>query len=294
MNLSTSQVAAIEVTVSPALAGYPPGSCYGPRTLTDFELVWLVAGSARWRSVGGDRGSPGSAPGDVLGLGPGDMLLIPPGTRDEFRWDREVPTQHGYVHFGADPGPAAEPLLRRGQLHGPAGGLLEFLLWLGEVQGPGWRERAGELVALIASVLTAGPLPEPPKPEPAALAAALGYVCRQWASAMRPLPLHQLAAAAHVSPSYLSRVFRARYGCGPGTALELVRLSRARTMLTRSNLTVVAVARACGFADPLYFSRRFRAAYGIAPTVYRDNPAAAVPSDPPGLRALARRLPPGL
>ena len=58
MNLSASQAAAIEVTASPALAGYPPGACYGPRTLADFELVWLVAGSARWRSVGGGRGSP--------------------------------------------------------------------------------------------------------------------------------------------------------------------------------------------------------------------------------------------
>ena len=203
------------------------------------------------------------------------MLLIPPGTRDEFRWDREVPTQHGYVHFVAGPGQASEPLLRRGQLHGPAGGLLEFLLWLGEARGPGWRERAGELVALIARVLTAGPLPEPARPEPAALASALDYVCRQWTSAVRPLPLHQLAAAARVSPSYLSRLFRERYGCGPGAALELVRLSRARTMLARSNLTVAEVGRACGFADPLYFSRRFRAAHGIAPTAYRDNPAAA-------------------
>jgi AraC family transcriptional regulator len=294
VNLSASQAAAIEVTVSPALAGYPPGACYGPRTLTDFELVWLVAGSARWRSVGGDRRWLGPAPGDVFDLGPGDMLLIPPGTRDEFRWDREVPTQHGYVHFGADPGPASEPLLQRGQLQGPVAGLLEFLLWLGEVRGPGWRERAGELVALIARVLTVGPLPEPARPEPAALAAALDYVCRQWTSAVRPLPLHELAAAARVSPSYLSRVFRERYGCRPGAALELVRLSRARTMLARSNLTVAEVARVCGFADPLYFSRRFRAAHGIAPTAYRNNPAAAAPRDPPGLRALTRRLPPGL
>jgi hypothetical protein len=30
-----------EVTISPALAYYPPGASYGPRTLSDFELVWL-------------------------------------------------------------------------------------------------------------------------------------------------------------------------------------------------------------------------------------------------------------
>ena len=209
-----------EMTISPALAYYPPGATYGPRTLTDFELVWLRTGSAQW---------------------------------------------HG-------------------------GGLLDFLLWLGETQRPGWEERVGELLAVITQVLTAGPLPEPERPEPAALTAALDYVRRQWAAAMRPLALRELAAAACVSPSYLSRVFRKQYGCGPSAALELVRLERARTMLARSNLTVSQVAAACGFADPLYFSRRFRAAHGIAPSAYRDKGAAADPPDLPGLLSLSRRL----
>jgi AraC-like DNA-binding protein len=272
-----------EVTVSPALAYYPPGTSYGPRTLTDYELVWLRTGSARWH--GGGKGAP-------LRLVPGDLLLIPPGTRDEFRWDRQVPTRHGYVHFLSGPGLASAPLLHRGQAHGPAAGLLEFLLWLGEAQRPGWRERAGELVAVIAQLLAAGPLPAPAPPEPAALAAALDYVRRQWVAAMRPLPLRELATAACVSPSYLSRVFRKQYGRGPSAALELIRLERARTMLTRSNLTISQVARACGFADPLYFSRRFRAAHGIAPRAYRDNGAAAVPAGLPALPGLARRLAP--
>jgi len=273
----------VEVTTSPALAYYPPGASYGPRTLTDFELVWLRTGSAQWH---------GSGECAHLQLAPGDLLLIPPGTRDEFRWDREVSTRHGYVHFLSDPAPVSAPLLHRGQAHGPAGGLLEFLLWLGEAERPGWRKRAGELLAVITQVLTAGPLPEPAPPEPAALSAALDYVRRQWTAAMRPLTLRELAAVACVSPSYLSRVFRKQYGCGPGAALELVRLERARTMLARSNLTISQVARACGFADPLYFSRRFRATHGIAPRAYRDNSAAAVPPDLPELPSLARRLAP--
>ena len=270
-----------EMTISPALAYYPPGASYGPRTLTDFELVWLRTGSAQWHG----RGECAH-----LQLAPGDLLLIPPGTRDEFRWDREVPTRHGYVHFRSAPGPVSAPLLHRGLAHGPVGGLLDFLLWLGETQRPGWEERVGELLAVIAQVLTAGPLPEPERPEPAALTAALDYVRRQWAAAMRPLALRELAAAACVSPSYLSRVFRKQYGCGPSAALELVRLKRARTMLARSNLTVSQVAAACGFADPLYFSRRFRAAHGIAPSAYRDKGAAADPPDLPGLLSLSRRL----
>lgn len=272
-----------EVTASPALAYYPPGTSYGPRRLTDFELVWLRTGSAQWHG-GGEHAD--------LRLRAGDLLLIPPGPSDVFRWDGQVPTRHGYVHFRADPAPASGPLLSRGQAHGPLGGLLEFLLWLGEARRPGWRERAGELVAVIVQVLTAGPLPEPARPEPAVLATALDYVRRQWTTAMRPLTLSELAAAACVSPSYLSRVFRKHYGCPPGAALELVRLERARTMLTRSNLSIGQVADACGFADPLYFSRRFRAAHAIAPSAYRRDGAGAVPPDLPALRSLARRLAP--
>ena len=267
--------------MAPSLAYYPPGASYGPRTLADFELVWLQTGSADWRA------------GQLcLRLCPGDLLLIPPGTRDDFRWDREVPTRHGYLHFRCNPGPVSAPLLCQGQAHGPIAGLLEFLTWLGEAQQPGWRERAAEVVTVIARVLTDGPLPQPARPEPAALSAALEYVRGQWAARMRPLPVRELAAAACVSPSYLSRVFRGEYGCGPGRALELVRLERARTILGRTNLTVTQVAGACGFPDPLYFSRRFRAVYRIAPSAYRDKGAPTVPAPMPRLHALARRLAP--
>jgi hypothetical protein len=49
-----------EVTISPALAYYPPGASYGPRTLTDFELVWLRTGSAQWH--GGERARISGSP----------------------------------------------------------------------------------------------------------------------------------------------------------------------------------------------------------------------------------------
>lgn len=110
---------------------------------------------------------------------------------------REAPTRHGYVHFCSDPGPASAPLLHRGLAHGPVRGLLDFLLWLGETQRPGWEERVGELLAVISQVLTAGPLPEPARPEPAALTAALDYVRRQWGAAMRPLARRRRRGRRH-------------------------------------------------------------------------------------------------
>jgi hypothetical protein len=66
----------LEVTGGGNAKSFVDARDHGPRTLAGFELVWLVAGSARWRSVGAPLGP---APGNVLDLGPGDMLLIPPG-----------------------------------------------------------------------------------------------------------------------------------------------------------------------------------------------------------------------
>jgi transcriptional regulator GlxA family with amidase domain len=88
-------------------------------------------------------------------------------------------------------------------------------------------------------------------------------------------------------------VFRAEYAVGPVAAVELVRLARAATLLQRSNLTVGAVATACGFANPFHFSRRFRATYGVPPRTYRRTQTADDPLAPvarAGLLALAHRL----
>jgi AraC-like DNA-binding protein len=275
----------VALGLRPAVADYPPGTLFGPRRLDDFELVWLISGGARWRDVAG---------GPRLTLRPGDVLLIPPGTTDEFRWDERSASRHGYVHFRARTAVDSSgwPLCRAGQLPGPLGGLLEYLLWLSEEPAPGWRERAEDVLATTVRAFVSGPLPQPHSAaEPPALAAALEQVRRLWAGGMRPVRLAELAAAASVSPAYLARQFHDRYGCGPVAGLERIRLERARILLERTNLGVAEVGRACGFADPLHFSRRFRAVVGVAPRDYRAAPVAPE-STPAALQGLARRLMP--
>ncbi|NKE62092.1 helix-turn-helix domain-containing protein [Lentzea sp. PSKA42] len=70
-------------------------------------------------------------------------------------------------------------------------------------------------------------------------------------------------------------------------ALERVRCARAETLLLRTDLTVEAVARQCGFADVSHFSHRFRALYDVAPSAYRGVPSAL---DHAGVRRLARLI----
>jgi AraC-like DNA-binding protein len=222
---------------------------------------------------------------------PGDLLLIQPGAEDEFRWDPRMPTRHGYVHFRTEADPLGWPLLRNAQLAAPLGGMLDYLVWLGDEQAPGWRERAEDILGATLRAFVSGPLPEPERqPEPPALAAALDHVRHAWQRGVRAVPLSELAEAASVSKSYLARQFRENYGCGAVTALELVRLGRARTLLARTNMTVTEVARTCGFADPLHFSRRFKAVHGVPPRGYRATPADVAEPGPDAMRRLVRRL----
>src|SRR5262245_38869163 len=102
-----------------AAVGYPPGATFGPRTLGDFELVWLLRGSARWRC--------GSLTRELV---PGSLLLLRPGMRDEFAWDPERTTEHAYVHFTMRHAGVDWPLLRQLGADDPSSGLFRYLLWL--------------------------------------------------------------------------------------------------------------------------------------------------------------------
>ena len=71
------------------LADYPPGGGkLGPRTLPDFEFLWMERGECLWEFDGHTEICP-----------PGSVLLCPPGMRDTWTWDPDRITRHGFVHF---------------------------------------------------------------------------------------------------------------------------------------------------------------------------------------------------
>jgi len=83
------------------------------------------------------------------------------------------------------------------------------------------------------------------------------------------LTLTDAAAAAFLSPNYLTHLLRKETG---STFSELVlerRMRLARTHLMNSNKPLSHIAQICGFADEAYFSRRFRKAHGLPPGQFR-------------------------
>ena len=294
------------IRIGPEVAHYPPGATFGPRTLRDFEFVWLLAGSARWEC--GDTHRQ---------LRPGMLLLARPGMRDHFSWAADRASLHAFVHFrladagdpkaggnggrNGDLGPSGSwPLTRTFTPANPIAALCRYALWLGRDPSTAGTERTADVLSWVLDLFVRGPVPAEDNADdtgvgmPPHLARLADHIRRIWqAGGSTALSLTQMAAAAGVSPGHLSRLFRAEYAVGPVAAVELIRLARSATLLQRSNLTVGEVATACGFVNPFHFSRRFRAIYGVPPRTYRtahsvDDPYA--PLLPAGLIPLAHRL----
>lgn len=275
------------LNLRPAVTGFPAGAGLGPRTIADFEFVWMISGNARWHWLDG---------GVELNLEPQTLLLVRPGMRHEFVWDRRRYCRHGFVHFQVDSMPDTEhwPLSRPITPPGPIGGLLDYLLWLAEEPTPSWRHVTERTLATILEFFVRDPLPDAAdyrEAEPAPLATALDHVRREWNQrGMRPISMAELVSAAAVSREHLTRLFRSRYGFGIIGGLEQVRLARAANLLTRSNLPIGEIAHSCGFADPLHFSRRFRLTYGRSPRAYRKAGNETAPLGTGRLLRLAHRL----
>jgi AraC family transcriptional regulator len=242
------------------IAHYDAGSKFGPYRLLDYELVWILVGSARQRIAQDDRHA--LAPTAEYRLEPGRLALARKGHDDEYIWDTRVPTAHAYVHFdfestGLLPLDVDWPAVRSVDELPALAGLCSYLLDLANDDSDAARARTAQVVAIIVDLFVRGPFPAK---NPAVLAPA-------FVDAMA----FELAEAGRVSAGHFSRLFQAEFRCGPARALELIRLARAAAMLQRSNLALDEIARQLGFSSAYHFSRRFSAVYGTPPGRFRSS-----------------------
>ena len=80
------------------------------------------------------------------------------------------------------------------------------------------------------------------------------------------ISLYQTAESVGVSPEHLSRTFKKQTGFGFSEYLTLIRLQKAKNMLSNEpGKSVNEVAFTCGFNDSNYFSYKFKKTYGVTP-----------------------------
>jgi transcriptional regulator GlxA family with amidase domain len=84
-----------------------------------------------------------------------------------------------------------------------------------------------------------------------------------------PLGVGEIADRAGVSQRQLERLFVAHTGVTPVQYYLEVRLDRARGMVTQTDMPMMAIAVACGFASQGHFSKCYRRRFKVAPSVDR-------------------------
>ena len=268
-------------------ATYPAGSTFGPRTLHDFEFVWISDGVVSWEVAGLTVPAP-----------PGTLLLGRPGMTDFFRWDPARRTRHSFIHFqicaGADtlPPQATWPLARTLPANDILRPLFAHVAWLLARRPAGYEELAQGamrhiLMAFIADATATAQAVDPA--EHPLVSTVFAWIQELWKDGpMDPPTLGDCARAAGVTRTHLARIFKAELGLGPIESLRLMRLDRAASLLARTNLPIADIAALTGFPNAFHFSKVFRATFGRPP---RELRAAVLAGEALPFTSLVRTRP---
>ena len=87
------------------------------------------------------------------------------------------------------------------------------------------------------------------------------------------ITLSDVANAVHMSPSYLSSLFKDCFGVSLWNHIVTLRLEKAIALLldNRKQYTILEIALQCGFNNTTNFNRAFRKHTGLTPSQYRST-----------------------
>lgn len=103
--------------------------------------------------------------------------------------------------------------------------------------------------------------------------ASIDLLRQHW---IQPHHLSELAAAAGLSVTHYTAIFRRLTGFPPIDFLIRQRVQHGATLLATSSVPIAEIALECGFQDPYYFSRSFARVMGCSPRRYRQTQRPAM------------------
>lgn len=98
---------------------------------------------------------------------------------------------------------------------------------------------------------------------------ALYYINENY---MKPISCESLSNELSYSVSYIQYVFKKEGNSTIKAQIIKTRLSKAKHLLSHSQISITDIAFACGFSDSNYFSTAFKHKYGVSPMHYRSMP----------------------
>ncbi len=82
--------------------------------------------------------------------------------------------------------------------------------------------------------------------------------------------IHDIAAATHIHPSYLHRIFKQSMDCTINTYIARVRIEKAKMLLKNTEIPITEISNYVGIQTSQYFSMLFRKHTNLTPTAYRQ------------------------
>jgi len=258
-----------------------PGTELGPRTLADYELVYFPRPESAIYTL----------EGTAVTLSEPGFILTRPGQLHHYRFRKDIPVRHQFVHFTwPDPGgrfellPASIPC----PAHGLPPRLMQEMMAVMHAQREDWREHCAALLfVLLHALMRCGP-EDLPSGEPVGIRHAKRFIAERLG---QPLSVRQIARHVGWSHEHFSRMFRRTTGISPQAFILQQRVEYAARLLLSTTDTIKEVAFQAGFGDAHYFSRCFRKLKGIPPHRFRSrnsdsrmdyvHPAAGEPSPYP-------------
>lgn len=203
---------------------------------------------------------------------PGDLLINPPGTVVYHGpISKDTSFTNDWMHISSDFGKllARYPIpCNTAVALGPQQFLSAAIRQISAEQllmRPGFQEKVDciltQMVIDLFRICSRGPVRTPEARIESARDTILQAPERQWS-------LEEMAALSGYSPSRFSALYTARYGRSPKADLLETRFAMAKQQLIYSDLSISAIAAACGFQSLYYFSKFFRQRTGLSPSAY--------------------------
>jgi YesN/AraC family two-component response regulator len=85
------------------------------------------------------------------------------------------------------------------------------------------------------------------------------------------ISLEELARAAYISPSYLSKIFKRETGYTINNYLSKIRIDESKKLMADKTLSLLTICGMVGFEDQSYFSKVFKKQEGVSPAQYRKR-----------------------
>ncbi|MCM3627580.1 AraC family transcriptional regulator [Paenibacillus glycanilyticus] len=242
------------------------GYTLGPRTISDFELVFFPEGTG---TVYTARGKPSA-------LAEPCILVTRPGEEHSYRFDSESNVRHMFIHFESmslrNREVGYESLFEGDSVY-PADqfplvpGLLKKMLWIANRQPPHWQRK---LLAFMQTILE-----ELASPDAYALQAAellpipvqqaIEFMSRDLSKA---ISIDDIASRSGWSHGHFTRMFTDCTGMSPKRFLLELRLRRAEEWMLRGKGTIKQISFQVGFSDEHHFSKMYKKIRGITPSEY--------------------------